>query len=297
MGSASDVDVVLEGLVAERRAEVVALQKREAAQIARQEESGQARLESLRGTLSQAARELVQAAEQEDEAYAADVAKSTADLQSELAASEPEEISRREDPGVGWGSFNAVGAAVGWLSPYYGTLHGSDGSVYWQGYNPGDIDAWVSSSGSGSGILGTGAASFTVYMDWWFTFRAPESRNYSHQSYIPYNGFYIVRSDDGWFTSKEAKVRIDITSRGYQYNWKPASTNNVLDVRDDNIDVNDRFDGYRTMNYATLLGADQAYLLLSTSLQTYARGGGSTGQLNFSDGSANRLGVPSLYVS
>lgn len=297
MGTQTEVDAVLEMLVAQRRDEVQALQQREADQIARQEQAGQQRLESLKSSLPKKMLELVQATEKEDADHADVVAESTARVQAEMAATGPAERATLEDPGVGYGSLNPAGAAVGWVRPYYGTLHGSDGTVYWQGYNPGNIDAWVSSSGSGSGILGTGAASFTLYMDWWFTFRAPESRNYSQQTYIPYNGFYIVRADDGFFTSKEAKVRIDITSRGYQYNWKTPSTTNVLDISDDNINVNDRFDGYRSVYYSSLLGADQAYLLVSTSLHTYARGSGSTAQLNFSDGDANKLGIPQLYVS
>ena len=188
-------------------------------------------------------------------------------------------------------------AAVGWLTPYYGTLHGSNGAIAWQGYNPGNIDASCWASGAGSGLFGTGAGSFTLYMDWWFTFRAPENRNYAQTIYVPFNGFYIVRADDGWFDSKEAKVNISMTARGYQYNYKPAGSVNVLSTGDDNINVNDRFDGWRTMYYSDLLGADQAYLLLSVALYVYARGGGSNAQLNFADGNANYLGVPLVYVS
>lgn len=293
----SEVDRVLEALVAERREEVVALQKQQAQQIKDQESRGQKQLSTLQKALPEQFSDLLYAVEkssaEEEKATAADVEK----MAAQLAGSKPDPSRAAEDPGLGRGSFDAARAAVGWLTPYYGTLHGSDGTVYWQGYNPGVIDAWVSVNGSGSGIFGTGASSFTVYMDWWFTFRAPENRNYSQQAYIPYNGFYIVRADDGWFDSKEAKVRIDMSSRGYQYNWKPGTSTNVLSISNDNINVNDRFDGYRSNYYSTLLGADQAYMLLSTSLYTYARGGGSTAQLNFSDGDANKLGVPLLYVS
>ncbi len=189
-------------------------------------------------------------------------------------------------------------ALVGWKNPYYGTLHGSDGSVYWQGYNPGNIDLWDSASGSGSGLFGTGAASFTVYMDWWFAYTTETSRFYNNAIYVPFHGFDIVQADDGFWDSKEAHVRIDLSAMGYQYNGKPTANANVFDVDSQNINVNDRYDGWRSMNYSDLLGGgDTAYLRVTSSFYVYARGGGSLAELNFSDGAANYIGVPQVYVS
>ncbi len=135
-----------------------------------------------------------------------------------------------------------------------------------------------------------------MYMDWWFTYTAPENRNYNHTIYVPYHGFYIVRADDGFWDSKEAHVRIDLSAAGYQYNWKPAGSTNVLDIDRQNINVNNRFDGWRTMYYSDLLGADQAYLRVTSSYYVYARGGGSYAELNFSNGDANYMGVPWIHV-
>ena len=186
--------------------------------------------------------------------------------------------------------------SLGWFTPYYGTLHGSDGSVYWQGYNPGNIDLDDWASGAGSGIFGTGAASFTVYMDWWFTYVAPTNRNYAHTIYVPFHGFYILYADDGFWTSKEAHARIDLSAQGYQYNWKANDSTNVFDMDSQNINVNNRFDGWRTMYYSDLLGADRAYLRVSASFYVYARGGGSYAELNFASGNANYMGIPWVYV-
>ena len=186
--------------------------------------------------------------------------------------------------------------SVGWFTPYYATLHGSDGSVYRQGYNPGNIKLWDQATGSGPGWFGTGAGSFTVYLDWWFAFKAPQDRYYNFNFYVPFNGFYIVYADDGWFTSKEAHARIDLAMQGYQYNWKGQSSTNVLDIDGQNINDNDRFDGWRNTYYADLLGADTAYVLLSASFYVYARGDSSTAELNFNDGSANYMGVPWVYI-
>lgn len=286
-------DVVFERLLAARREQVVALQKAQAYEMEDLEARGQKRLESLHKSLSGEMAAYLSASEENTAAVAASAATESEAAAKRLATTDPTESTALQ---MVLGNSPAA-AAVGWLSPYYGTLHGSDGSVYWQGYNPGTIDASCYANGAGSGLFGTGAGSFSVYMDWWFSFRAPENRNYAQTVYVPFNGFYIVRADDGWFDSKQANVNISLSASGYQYNYKPTATANVLSVGNDNINVNDRFDGWRTMYYADLLGADQAYLLVSARLYVYARGGGSTAQLDFASGNANYLGVPLVYVS
>ena len=292
----TEIDKVLEQLVADRREEVIRLQTSQASRLRELESRGQTRLSRLQDTLAGELAEAFKAQERSHEEQAEETLQLTTSLSKELSATSSSIEQTTLHPGVG-AALNASAAAVGWLTPYYGTLHGSNGAVYWQGYNPGTIDASVYANGAGSGLFGTGAGSFTVYMDWWFTYRAPENRNYSHSVSVPFNGFYIVRADDGFWDSKEAHARIDLSAVGYQYNYKAVGTANVLDVRDDNINVNDRFDGWRNIYYSDLLGADQAYLRVTASLYVYARGGGSTAQLNFSDGSANYLGVPWVYVN
>ena len=136
-------------------------------------------------------------------------------------------------------------------------------------------------------VLCTGSCSGTLVMDWWFTYNAPQNRNYAHTIWVPFHGFYILYADDGFWDSKETHARIDISAVGYQYNYKATGSANVFDLGSSNINVNDRFDGWRTMYYSDLLGADQAYLRVSAAFYVYARGGGSTAQLNFSDGNAN----------
>ena len=71
----------------------------------------------------------------------------------------------------------------------------------------------------------------------------------------------------------------------------------MFDIDSQNINVNDRFDGWRTMYYGDLLGKDRAYLRVTSSFHVYARGGGSTAQLNFSDGNANYIGMPWVHIA
>lgn len=289
-------DDELKQLIAHRREEVVRLQKSQADSLQDLETRGKARVAALRKTLPKEMAALFDGQEKEHAEELAATNKRVESIKTKLAASVcPPEGETAVHPGLAGGHLVAP-SSLGWFTPYYGVLHWSDGTVVWQGYNPGNIDLWLASSGSGSGIFGTGASSGTLVMDWWFYYNAPTNRNYGHTIWVPYHGFYILYSDDGFWDSKEAHARIDLSAVGYQYNWKATGSTNVFDLDSQNINANDRFDGWRTMYYSDLLGADRAYLRVSSSFYTYARGGGSTAQLNFSDGNANYMGVPWVYI-
>jgi hypothetical protein len=289
-------DETLRELVMARREEVVRLQKAQADGLREMETRGQARMAALNKTLPKELVATLDALEKSHEDATAATRARSEHLKEKYAASTiPVQYETAMHPGLAGGRLIAPNS-LGWFTPYYGTLHGSDGSVYWQGYNPGNIDLSDYANGGGSGLFGTGAGSFTVYMDWWFTYTPTENRNYSNTIYVPFHGFYILYADDGFWDSKESHARIDLSAVGYQYNYKATGTTNVFDMDSQNINVNDRFDGWRTMYYADLLGADRAYLRASASFYVYARGGGSTAQLNFSDGNANYIGVPWIYV-
>lgn len=289
-------DDVLEQLVTARREEVVRMQKSQADRLKDLESRGQARLADLKKSLP---REIVTALDRLDKAHDAAGKATESHLErakAELVESGPSpENETAVHPGLAGGQLVAP-SSLGWFTPYYGTLHWSDGTVVWQGYGPGNIDLWISCSGSGSGIFGTGACEGTLVVDWWFTYVAPTNRYYGHTIWVPYHGFYIIRADDGFWDSKYASARINLSAIGYQYNYKGTSSTNVFDMGNDNVDVNDRFDGWRTMYYPDLLGADRAYLRVSSSYHVYARGGGSVAQLNFSDGNANYMGMPWVYI-
>lgn len=289
-------DEVLEQLVTARREEVVRLQRSQADRLKDLETRGQARLTALKKSLP---KDIVTALDRQEKAHD-DAKKETEShverMKAELVESVPApEYETAVHPGLAGGQLVAP-SSLGWFTPYYGMLHWSNGTVVWQGYYPGNIDLWVACSGSGSGIFGTGACEGTLVMDWWFTYLAPVNRHYGHTIWVPYHGFYIIRADDGFWDSKYARARIDLSAVGYQYNYKATGSTNVFEMSNDNIDINDRFDGWRTMYYSDLLGADRAYLRASSSYYVYARGGGSTAQLNFSDGNANYMGMPWVYI-
>lgn len=159
------------------------------------------------------------------------------------------------------------------------------------------IDAWDWASGAGNGWFGSGAGSYQVWVEFGFWYLPPTDRYYSIVPHNLFRGFYIVRADDGFWDSKEARVVIDIWTNVYQYNWKGWTQNRVLDVDGDNINVNNRFDTERhTYNSALLGHGDWAYVRNYVSLYVYARGGGSYAELNFAVGNANYLSCPHCHI-
>lgn len=151
--------------------------------------------------------------------------------------------------------------------------------------------------GGGSGNFGTGVGKIQSWIDFGFWFRPPQSRFYSVRPLFRYRGYYIVRADDGFFTSKYARTVVSAWTNVHQYNWKGWNSVKVLDVGDDNINVNRRFDADRYTYNSYLLGAgDWVYIRCTIGLYAYARGSGSYTKNDFATGNANYLCVPYCYV-
>jgi hypothetical protein len=290
-------DGLLEQLVADRRQEVEALQKTDADRQKDLDDRAKQRLKSLRDSLGSEAATTFKSLEKSHSDAEKETAARVKNLRDRYRVVELPVAAPTEHPGF-FRSDVAAPQTSGWVTPYYATLHGSDGSVYWQGYNPGNFDLDVSAAGSGSGLFGGEARSFTVYLDWWFNFRPEITKSYGHSIYVPMYGYYIVVADDGFWDSKYARANISLSARGFQYYYKAQSSVTLFNKEDDNINADGRFDGWRTMYYSDLLAAgDQAYLLVTASYYAYARGGGSHAELNYSIGNANYVGIPWVYWS
>jgi hypothetical protein len=156
---------------------------------------------------------------------------------------------------------------------------------------------YVWASGAGSGIAGTGVGKIQAWVDFGFWFKPSVSRFYSIRPLFRLRGYYIVKANDKWYNSKFARVTVSLWVNVHQYNWKGWNSVDVLNVGDDNINVNRRFDDDRYMYTSYLLGGgDWAYIRCTIGLYAYARGGGSYAKLDFSTGAANYLCVPQCYV-
>ena len=285
-------DVVLSQLVSQRTEEINALRKSRADRLHSAEESGRRQMNSVLEALGT---DMANAVRRLERMYAndANAARSRIDeLRKQLAVPATADILARERRP----SFFRSNPAL-FLTPYYATVYASDGTIPWQGYYPGDLRVSDLATGSGIGWFGTGAQEAVAHIDWWFYFHADVSRWYSYTIHVPVDGYYIAYADDGFWTSKEAKIKLDISTVGYQYNYKASSGVTVLYQDGQNIDVNARDDNVYLAFYGDLLGGpDFAYLRVTLRLDVYARGDGSHAQINFLDGGANYVGLPWVVV-
>lgn len=289
--TSTSVDSVLRELVDARTRQVAAEHARRTEQLQQMETRGKRRHAAMLDGLDKSTRELFLKIQAQEAEQAGEARSRMAGVRERLAEAEVLALPRERRP-----TFTSP-RVVATLFPYYGSVY-TNGTVFWQGYNPGDLKLWDDASGGGSGIFGTGAGETTFYADWWFYFNTPESRWYSYTMNMPLDGYYIAHADDGFWTSKEARLSMDLRAAGYQYGYKASTQVNMLYEDGQNIDINNRYDNTYTMYYGDLLGGpDIAYLHLTLSLYVYARGDGSFAELNFNDGTANYIGVPWVVVS
>ena len=165
--------------------------------------------------------------------------------------------------------------------------------------NPTIVDAWCWASGAGNGWFGSGAGSYSVAVNWgyWYFVPSDQTRFYGITTHDVFRGYYIVRAFDDWWISAYSRAVVGMYTNVWQYNWKGWSGVNVLDVGNDNINVNQRFDTDRHFySTALLAGGDWAFIQSRVILNVYARAGGSYSELNFANGSANYLAAPHVHV-
>ena len=151
--------------------------------------------------------------------------------------------------------------------------------------------------GAGSGLAGTGVGKIQSWVEFGFWFKPSVSRFYSVRPLFRFRGYVIVKADDGFFTSKAARVTGSVWTNVHQYNWKGWNSTNVYNDGGDNINVNTRRDIDRyTYDSYLLGGGDWAFIRCVIGLWAYARGSGSYAKNDFSTGNANYLCVPHVYV-
>lgn len=184
------------------------------------------------------------------------------------------------------------------VSPFTHSEAQADGPAADYYYNNVQHNPWAWAQGAGSGIAGTGVGEFSIQSDFWFYFVPQVNRFYGINPYTTYRGFYIVQSDDHWYDSHFARVVVTSSVDVHQYNWKGMNSFDVLNVGNDNINVNSRFDTTRNHYYSALLGAnDGVWILNRVRLYVYARGGSAYAKLDFGTGAANYLVAPYVYIS
>lgn len=161
-------------------------------------------------------------------------------------------------------------------------------------YNNVEHNPWAWAQGAGW----WNEASTSIVVDFYYSFVPSTYRFYGINPYTTYHGFYIVQSDDKWYTSEAARVVLSNSVNVHQYNWKGWDSINLLDVSGDNINVNSRFDDTRNHYYSALLAPNDPVLIQNrVQLYVYARGGSAYSKLDFGTGAGNYIVAPYVYVS
>jgi len=158
-------------------------------------------------------------------------------------------------------------------------------------YNPGQVKIQGSETGNGWGCW---AQPYVPTEDaaavFWFPFVPDQTGWWYLNALVTSHGFYILRANDEWWNCKDSAAHVEAVVDVYQYYWNGQKRFPILDIDQGNINDSERIDEYGEYDYQVALGAgDLTWVMVMLSLHTFARGGGSYSEVNFSDGVANYI--------
>jgi hypothetical protein len=186
------------------------------------------------------------------------------------------------------------------IPPYAGIYYPPDGGVEVLPVIPSKIKIKYNYSGSGWGWFGSASATDPPPpAEVAFYFIPDQSARYSFTASFAFHGFYILRADDGAFTSKDASVKLGFSLQAYQIvDRAPKSFPNPIDRESQNINEFDNFDHVLTFSDAQdFRQGEPVVVVASITIDADARGDGSYAEINFADGDANYIEPQYLWVT
>jgi hypothetical protein len=146
----------------------------------------------------------------------------------------------------------------------------------------GQADVWCFQA-----VAGSGDPEFAVH----FGFVPASTATYEMTAVLAFHGFYILRSDDGYFSCKHAAVKLNVEMNVHQYvdiGWKSFPA--LIDRNEDNVEEVTTYDRTHFMDYTTVLKVgDPVVVTVKGTLHAFARGSGAYAELNFQAGTANYI--------
>ena len=214
-------------------------------------------------------------------------------LNSDLERKRPSLISRPKQ--ASFFAANLGGPLI--VPPYAGFFPPPDPGVV----SPSDpsqikIKAVGVGHGSGWGAVGGPPAPFADVV---FSFTPRQSASFSFTACFAFHGFLVLQANDGFFTSKNAHVTLNVSLDAFQFvdrGWK--SFPSVIDREGDNIKEFDSFD--HILNFGDTQDFREGEPVVITARITVdasASGSGSHAEINFADGDANFIQPQGLWVS
>jgi hypothetical protein len=120
--------------------------------------------------------------------------------------------------------------------------------------------------------------------------------------YFDIHGCCYIRANDGYFSSKNAVIRLKVTTNIFRPNRTYAESfmGVIFDRNNDNIDEAGRIDfvGWNNSTKAESLVdiAEPLTVRVTVQLLNYASGGGSHALMDFQTGEGNKVRVPNIAV-
>jgi hypothetical protein len=146
----------------------------------------------------------------------------------------------------------------------------------------GQADVWCFQA-----VAGFGDPEFAAH----FGFVPASTATYDMTAVLVFHGFYILRSDDGYFSCKHAEVKLSVQMNVHQYvdiAWKSFPV--LIDRNEDNVEEVTTYDRTHFLDYTTVLKAgDPVVVTVKGTLHAFARGSGAYAELNFQAGTANYI--------
>jgi hypothetical protein len=175
---------------------------------------------------------------------------------------------------IGPGDFGSGAINSGWVFP--------DDPSKIHIMDSGQADVWCFQA-----VAGSDDPEFAVN----FGFIPASTATYEMTAILAFHGFYILRSDDGFFTCKSAEVKLTVEMNVNQYadvGWQtfPALIDQTV-TNDEEVTTYDRTQFF---DYTTVLKAgDPVVVTVKGTVHATARGSGAYGELNFQAGTANYI--------
>jgi hypothetical protein len=180
---------------------------------------------------------------------------------------------------------NILGATL--LAPRHGLLDnnpGEKGNPWVTPWNPGNLKIKNYESGDGSGCWAQADVPDVTAIVW-YNFIPDSTGVWNLPVLTNFHGYYIARANDTWDTCKSCDISVKVEVNAFQYFWNGAKKYTVLHKSNDNIEEMGLIDEYGWFDYSAAVRAgDWVFVQETITLSANAHGGGSYGEVNFSDG-------------
>jgi len=131
-----------------------------------------------------------------------------------------------------------------------------------------------------------------------FNFTPHQDASYTFTAWFTFDGFYFLKADDSWYTSKSAEVKVTVSLSSFQFVDRPEKSFPVISSGSQNINEFDNFDHVLSFSDTQDFRAGESVVVTARiEVDAFANGDGSYAEVNFEDGDANYIMPLGLVVN